>query len=239
MIDLSRRNGRLRRIGHRGAPALAPENTLHGFRAAIAAGVEVVEFDVVGGRRGPLLVGHSEREATEAGSEAPTLDEVLGFFAEEAREIGLHVDLKLRVRLPEVAAALARHGLAHRTVVSSWSPRALRTIGRAEPEVRLGITYPRDRIGVARRPGGQALSSVGLAVLRARTPRRLVGLLRRSGATAVMLHHQLATREAVLAAHTLGAAVVVWTIDERADLARVAAAGVDGVITNDPRLFAD
>jgi glycerophosphoryl diester phosphodiesterase len=34
------------RIGHRGAPVSAPENTVASVRAAIAAGVDAVEFDV-------------------------------------------------------------------------------------------------------------------------------------------------------------------------------------------------
>ena len=42
------------RIGHRGAAALAPENTLAAMRAAIGAGVDMVEFDVAPG----LVVGH-------------------------------------------------------------------------------------------------------------------------------------------------------------------------------------
>jgi glycerophosphoryl diester phosphodiesterase len=42
----------------------------------------------------------------------------------------------------------------------------------------------------------------------------------------------------VAAAHGLGAPVLAWTVDEAADLERVLRAGADGVITNDPRIFA-
>jgi glycerophosphoryl diester phosphodiesterase len=38
--------------------------------------------------------------------------------------------------------------------------------------------------------------------------------------------------------HTRGAAVVTWTVDDPQDLARVEEAGVDAVVTNDPRIFA-
>ena len=44
-------------------------------------------------------------------------------------------------------------------------------------------------------------------------------------------------RGAVERAHATSAAVLAWTVDTREDLERVVAAGVDGVITNDPRLF--
>ena len=61
VISLERRDGRPLRIGHRGAAALAPENTLASFRAAIEAGVDLIEFDVMAGRDGELVVAHSAR----------------------------------------------------------------------------------------------------------------------------------------------------------------------------------
>jgi glycerophosphoryl diester phosphodiesterase len=46
------------------------------------------------------------------------------------------------------------------------------------------------------------------------------------------------TPRTVARAHELGAPVLAWTVDEPTDLERVLEAGVDGVITNDPRIFA-
>ncbi|WP_410962308.1 glycerophosphodiester phosphodiesterase family protein, partial [Salmonella sp. SAL4355] len=59
MIDLGRRDGRPLRVGHRGAPALAPENTLRSFRAAVEHGVDLIELDVLDLVGGPLVVAHS------------------------------------------------------------------------------------------------------------------------------------------------------------------------------------
>ena len=137
MIDLWRREHGPLRIGHRGAAALAPENTLRSFRAAVATGVDLIEFDVLDLPRGPLVLAHSDHldevshgaangrvrdlslaELHAVAPELPTLDDALAFFAEEAPGIGLHVDLKLRTRLDELAAAIVRHGLEARTVVS-------------------------------------------------------------------------------------------------------------------------
>ena len=59
MICLERRDGRPLAIGHRGAAALAPENTVHSFRAAVSAGVDLVEFDLLALADGTLVVAHS------------------------------------------------------------------------------------------------------------------------------------------------------------------------------------
>ena len=53
-----------------------------------------------------------------------------------------------------------------------------------------------------------------------------------------MLQHRLVTRASVAKCHAVGLPVLAWTVDEPEDLERVVTAGVDGVITNDPRIFA-
>jgi glycerophosphoryl diester phosphodiesterase len=52
-----------------------------------------------------------------------------------------------------------------------------------------------------------------------------------------MLHYSVVSRAAVARAHDHGASVFVWTVDEEPLLERMLAAGVDAVITNDPRIF--
>jgi glycerophosphoryl diester phosphodiesterase len=52
-----------------------------------------------------------------------------------------------------------------------------------------------------------------------------------------MLQHRLVTPATVARAHAIGVPVLAWTVDERADVDRVVAAGVDGVITNDPTIL--
>ena len=257
MIELRRKDGHVLRIGHRGAAALAPENTLDSFRAAIAVGVDLIEFDVLDLPKGPLILAHSDHldevshgaasgsvrsrslEALrEIAPNLPTLDEALAFFVDEAPAIGLHVDLKLKTRLDELATAIQRHGLEERTVISGFHAPSLQTVARAAPTVRVGITYPEDRLSISRKPYLWPIVSLGLASMRASVPLRVPRLARRVGATAVMLEHHLVTEASVTKSHAAGLPVLTWTVDEPEDLKRVVAAGVDGVITNDPRLFA-
>ncbi len=256
MIELHRRDGRVLRIGHRGAAHLAPENTIRSLRAAVEHGVDLVELDVLDLPRGPLVLAHSDHldEVTHGAAtgsvrslsldelrglapELPTLDDALEFFHDEAPDVGLHVDLKLQVRLDELTRSLLRFGLERRTVVSSFHVPSLHAVAREAASIRIGFTYPEDRLGVSRRPLLQPVVALGLSSLRALAPRFLPRLIARAGATALMLQHRLVTPAAVERAHAVGAAVLAWTVDTATDLDRVVAAGVDGVITNDPRIF--
>ncbi len=257
MIDLERRDGHVLRVGHRGAAALEPENTIRAFRAALAHDVDLIEFDVLDLRAGPLVLAHSDRldevshgiasgtvrdrsldELREVAPELPTLEEALAFFVDEAPDVGLHVDLKLTERLDELAAGLRRFGLEHRTVVSSFHAPSLEAVARLARDVRIGLTYPEDRYGVSRRRLLEPVLRVGLTGLRAAAPHVVPRLVRRAGANALMLQHALVTPRAVAAARAAGAPVLAWTVDEPDDLERVIRAGVAGVITNDPRIFA-
>jgi glycerophosphoryl diester phosphodiesterase len=231
-VRLLRGDGPLIRVGHRGAAALAPENTIESFEAALAHGVDAIEFDVVDLGPGPLVVAHSREEAAPG---RPTLDDALDFLA--GRDVALHVDLKLTTRLDEVAAALDRHGVADRAVVSSFHLPSLRAISAHAPAVPIGFTYPEDRYGVSKRRALKPAVRLGTLALRRAIVARVPKMLARPGAHALMLQHAVVSAAAVARAHAAGAAVWAWTVDDPVELARLEAAGVDAVITNDPGLF--
>ena len=254
-MRLLRGDGPLIRVGHRGAAALAPENTLAAFEAALAVGVDAIEFDVLDLVDGPLVLAHSNdlhevshgaatgtvrdlslAELRAVAPDLPTLDEALAFFADRP-ELAVHVDLKLTQRLDELAAALGRHGLLGRTVASGVHRESLAALARAAPSIRVGFTYPEDRRGISRRRILHPAIRLGTVALRAALARRVAAMLARAGANALMLHHAVVSPEAVAAAHAAGAAVWSWTIDRPEELAAMEAAGVDAVITNDPRIL--
>jgi len=233
VIPLGRGGERPVRIGHRGAAKLAPENTLGSFRAAVDAGVDLVEFDVIrhGGR---LVVAHAPEDV---GPDTPTLDEALRFFVDEAPEIGAHLDLKLTRCEEEVVAALRRYGLVERSFVSSYYLSTARAIAAHDGAVRTGITIPRRLFRISEEGRSAPLARIGLRLLRWVTPLLVRPLLALTRASDLVAHHSLITSGCVRAAHARGAAVVTWTVDDPERLARVERAGVDAVVTNDPRIF--
>jgi glycerophosphoryl diester phosphodiesterase len=70
-------------------------------------------------------------------------------------------------------------------------------------------------------------------------PARIGRMLARARADAALLHHTLVSPRVVERCHGRGVAVLAWTVEDEGDLRRVVAAGVDGVIANDPSLFGD
>ena len=233
MIPLVRRDGRPLRIGHRGAARLAPENTLASFRAAVAARVDLVEFDVIR-HDGQLVVAHG---AQNVGPDTPSLDEALRFFVDEAPHVGVHLDLKLTKCEGEVVSALRRHRLVDRSFVSSYYLSTARAIAGHDGDVRTGITIPRRIFRISEEGRSAPLARIGLRMLRWATPFLVRPLLVLTHASDLVPHHSLVTSGCVRAAHRRGAAVVTWTVDDPERLARVERTGVDAVVTNDPRIF--
>jgi glycerophosphoryl diester phosphodiesterase len=98
------------RVGHRGAAALAPENTIAAMRAAIEAGVDMVEFDV---SPGPVVSHYPGRPG-------PSLSDFLAKLGEVAPpELGFLVDLKGRGHELTTLAACTDAGVADRCAFST------------------------------------------------------------------------------------------------------------------------
>lgn len=251
-----RADGRPLCVGHKGAAALEPENTLRSLQRAVELGCDLVEFDVLDLHDGTLVLAHSDdllevshgavrgrvRELTlgglrEAAPELPTLDEALELLG-QADGVGLQVDLKWHGYEAVAAAAIRRHGLLERTVVSSFHAHSLRALAAVEPGLARGYTYPFDRRGISQRRLLAPVTGAAVLGLRRALPLRITRLLDRARASAAMLHHSVVSRAVVERAHAHGAAVFAWTVDDGPALERALAAGVDGVITNDPRILA-
>jgi glycerophosphoryl diester phosphodiesterase len=246
----------LLRIGHKGADALEPGNTLESFAAAARTRVDVIEFDVLRPRAdfadggdwrsapagpasksgGPLLVAHDWADAERR--EPLTLAEALDAFERPPLD-GLRFDLDLKIagREDEVVAMLRERSLLDRAMVSTMEVRSLERLLTLEPRLDRGWTLPRvDRDWNSKR-WARPLVIAGSASLRARLPGLIRARAPRLQAWAVWIYHPLITRRLVSAAHDAHVAVIAWTVDDPRRIAELAEFGVDGICSNDPRLL--
>jgi glycerophosphoryl diester phosphodiesterase len=229
--------GRALRVGHKGADHVAPGNTVESFEAALAHGVDMIEFDVLSTRDGRLVLAHDYADAE--GRECLTLEEGLDHFAGEAYgAVELDVDLKLPGYEREVVEGLRERGLDERALVSTMFPESLERLGELAAGLRRGWSVPRVRRNYLEAPLRVRLPAYGVAAyMRARMPGMAADRIRAGGCDAIMAHQILMSRRLVRAVHGAGGQLYVWTVDDERKIRSLEALGVDGVITNDPRLF--
>lgn len=228
----------MRRVGHKGADLIAPGNTPAAFDAALAAGVDMIEFDVLPEHQdgtGELFLAHDYRHV----EGAPTLAEGLAHLAGAGfADVHLDVDLKLPGYERRVTDALREHGLAERTLISTMEEVSLPRVRAAAPEIRLGWSVPKVRRNYLAHPVTKPLALAAASAARRQIPRQVAAKVRAGEIDAVMSHWALVNPAFARAIARAGAELYVWTVDELPLLRRLEATpGVTGIISNDPRLF--
>jgi glycerophosphoryl diester phosphodiesterase len=225
------------RVGHKGADHVAPGNTIESFEAALEHGVDMIEFDVLLTRDGRLVLAHDYEDSESR--DCVTLEDGLAHFAGGAYAgVELDVDMKLPGYEREVAEGLARHGLLERSLVSTMYPESLDLLSELQPGLRRGWSVPRVRRNYLQAPLYVRVPVYAIArYMRARLPGQAAARVRAGGCEAIMCHQILVSGRLVRAVHAAGGQVYVWTVDDAPKIRALEALGVDGVITNDPRLF--
>ena len=212
-------------IAHRGASGYAPEHTLTAYDLALEQGAEVLELDVRATRDGEVVVLHDKTLLRTEGDPRRIADVTLAELDPVTRPLtldavleryGRHAHLLVEVKDPAppwehgVAAAIDRHGLAGSAIVQSFDRVGLRRMRVAAPWLEVA-----------------ALCRCGPA-----TSRGLRSMARY--ATGIGVWHGAVTAPLVLRAHAAGLTVRAWTVNAPAEMHRLDALGVDGVITDVP-----
>lgn len=225
-----------RRIGHKGADAIVTGNTAESFDIAVDQGVDMVELDVLREKEGKLVVAHDYHDALVR--KPMELTEALDLFLEPPLdEVEIDCDLKLPGREAELAGALAGRGLVDRAMVSTMEVESLMRLRQIEPHLRLGWTYPKTGRDWTRYPWAAPALKAGLSAIRRRFPSILAKRGPELGIHAVWAYHPIITPRLVDVARDIEAELIAWTVDDAARIAELVDMGVQGICTNDPRLF--
>ena len=214
--------GLFQRIGHGGASALAPANTLASFDAAVAVGIDMIEFDVRRWR-GDLVLAHTVLDARRGGN--VSLHEALAHLsAPRFDDVELNVDVKHVGVESDLLGALRQAHLLHRTLISSQVPAVLSAIRDLDPQVRTGISIGGRVARLSRRYNDwRAEVLAGLAEQRW---------------DALMVQHRLINAHLVGEVNERGGRLYAWTVNKRGSIESLRGLGVHGITTADPRLFA-
>ena len=215
-------------MGHRGAPATEPENTLRSFRRALAAGVAMVELDVQLTKDGRLAVIHDETlERTTNGrglvkdltlAELRRLDAGRGEPVSSLEEVFDLVKgkahLMVELKQPEAAPSLLRFFQEHEafefaTIISFWHP-AVKALKEQEPRLATGVLM----VGCPADP---------------------VGLAQAARADTLVLNYRYVNRELADATRRQQIKVIVWNIDDPEILEPYLAMNLYAIGTNRPQ----
>jgi glycerophosphoryl diester phosphodiesterase len=214
--------GVCQRIGHGGASALAPGNTLASFDAALEVGVDMVEFDVRQ-FRGELVLAHTVWHARRGG--VVRLHDALAHLAgRRFADVGINVDVKHVGCEAVVLDGLRRTRLLDRALLSSQVPAVLDRLREREPRARLGISVG-GRVARLSRRWGDWRTQV------------LDGLASRRW-DALMAQHRLVDSDLLERVMARDGHLYAWTVNERGAIQSLRGLGVHGITTADPRLFA-
>ena len=243
-------------IGHRGASALAPENTLAAFALALSEGADGLEFDVRLARDGVPVVIHDatlRRTCLRDGyvsalssSELRRADAGAWFNRRFPR---LARDEYARERVPTLAEVFGETGARSRALYvelkfergEAWEPLAsgvVKLVRGFGLESRVVVeSFAHEAVAGVKRVAPELRTAALFEAGAARpfiTARELVARARACGADEVALHYLLARRRTVEAARRAGFGAVVWTVDRPAWAERARSLGLRGLITNHP-----
>lgn len=133
-------------VAHRGASAIAPENTLAAFEKAIEVGADMVEFDVRATADGVLVVVHDPLPPVsydELTTKPPTLEEVVDACA---GRIAFDVEIKVSGIEAEVLDVVAARFGAEEFVVTSFLADVVHASKRLRPDVRCGLLLAAEHV---------------------------------------------------------------------------------------------
>jgi glycerophosphoryl diester phosphodiesterase len=217
------------RIGHRGARAYEPENTLRSYKKALEIGVNAVELDVRKTKDNYLIVIHDadvkkttngkglvseltlkqiKEFSTEKNEKIPTLKEALDFLD---KKVKILIELKEEGVEEKVLSLVREGGLQKNVIIVSFIEDALRKVRELDKEVETGLIYAKHK-----NPVKAALE------LKAQY---------------LVAFYRFTHTANVQKAHENGLKVIVWTVNKPEEVAEYVKKGVDGIASDKPDIL--
>lgn len=209
-------------LGHRGARRYAPENTLAAFDLALEHGADGFEFDVRCTRDHHTILCHDPKfnrltlrrstlkQVQQICAKADEMPSCLEDVLDRYRtKAFLNIELKVRGLEPEVVRVI-RNARPRNYFVSSFLPGVIRRLHELDRSLVLG-TLAQTRWQLRR--------------------------WRRMPADYIVPHYRLISPELIEKVHKAGKMLITWTVNDAVQMRRLAAMGVDGVISDDTKLL--
>jgi len=217
------------KIGHRGARAYEPENTLRSFKKALEIGVDAVELDVRKTKDNQLVVIHDadvkrttdgkglvseltlaeiKTFSAEKGEKIPTLKEALDFLGNKVKIL---IELKEVGAEEKVLAAVHEKELEKNVIIVSFLEEALGKVRELDKDVETGLIYAKHK-----NPLKAALEVK---------------------AQYLVAFYRFTHTANVQKAHENGLKVIVWTVNTPEEVAEYVKKGVDGIATDKPDIL--
>ena len=217
------------RIGHRGARAYEPENTLRSFKKALEIGVNAVELDVRKTKDNQLVVIHDadvkkttngkglvsgltlkqiKELSTEKDEKIPTLKEALDFLD---KKVKILIELKEEGVEEKVLSLVREGGVQKNVIIVSFIEDALRKVRELNKEVETGLIYAKHKNPVK--------SALDLK------------------AQYLVAFYRFTHTANVKKAHENGLKVIVWTVNAPEEVAEYLKKGVDGIASDKPDIL--
>jgi glycerophosphoryl diester phosphodiesterase len=122
-------------------------------------------------------------------------------------------------------------------MVSTMELSTLARIGELEPRLRRGWTYPKVRKDWASKRWAKAPMLGALAWMRQRLPGLAARELPKIGVEAMWVYHPLVSPRLARITKLAQVELIAWTVDDLPRMQKLIRAGVNGICSNDPRLF--
>ncbi|XES77763.1 MAG: glycerophosphodiester phosphodiesterase [Candidatus Bathyarchaeia archaeon] len=217
------------KVGHRGARAYEPENTLRSFQKAIELGADAVELDVRKTKDGEIVVIHDadvkrttngkglvseltlqeiKRLKTDKDEHIPTLAEVFDLLG---KRVKIFVELKEAGLEEQLLALIQKKDLLANVVVVSFLEDALAKVKALNPQIETGLIYVKHKNPIK---AALALKVQWLVTL-----------------------YRFTHTANVQKAHENGLQVLVWTVNTAEEAEVMAKKGVDGIASDKPDIL--